>query len=185
LLLLHGHASHVTLSLQLQIGDPAAYLVNATTGEGFWGPPWSMPPNREVLLINSTAPATSPATEGAAADVLAAAAAALAATSMVVKDMNPTFANATLSTAKVLYQEAVAMQPRANVTFRVLLPAGEQQPLDEGGAQLGVQDFGSSSVLDDMAHAATWLSKATGGIASPTLEVNVGFLCHLLLGAHL
>jgi hypothetical protein len=39
---------------------------------------------------------------------------------------------------------------------------GQRRPVDEGGAVLGVQDFGSSSVLDDMAYAAAWLGKATG-----------------------
>jgi hypothetical protein len=92
---------------------------------------------------------------------MAAAAAALAATHMVMKDAKPGFASAALLTAKLLYQEAVGMQPQANVTFMALLQ-GQRRPVDEGGAVLGVQDFGSSSVLDDMAYAAAWLGKATG-----------------------
>jgi hypothetical protein len=93
---------------------------------------------------------------------MAAAAAALAAHHMVMRDAKPDFASAALLTAKLLYQEAVGMQPQANVTFMVLLPEGQRRPVDEGGAVLGVQDFGSSSVLDDMAYAAAWLGKATG-----------------------
>jgi hypothetical protein len=121
-----------------------------------------MPPDRLALLINATKPPTSPAAQGAGADVMAAAAAALAATCMVTNDINPKFANASLATAKLLYQEAVSLQPQANITFEALLPEGQQRPIDEDGAKAGVQDFGSSSVLDDMAHAAVWLSKATG-----------------------
>jgi hypothetical protein len=146
----------------MQIGNPADYLVNATTGTGFWGPPWDMPSNRQAIIINASASTTSLGSQGAGADVLAAATAALAATHMVMQDAKPGFAAAALLTAKNLYQEAVAMQPQANVTFMALLPEGHQRPIDEGSALLGVQDFGSTSVLDDMAYAAAWLGKATG-----------------------
>jgi hypothetical protein len=81
---------------------------------------------------------------------------------MAMKDVKPGFAGAALATAQLLYQEATAMQPQANITFMALLPEGRQRPIDEAGALPGVEDFGSSSVLDDMAYAATWLGKATG-----------------------
>lgn len=123
-----------------------------------------MPSDRSVLLINATAPAASLAAQGAGADVLAAVAAALAATYMVAKDAHPQFASASLKTAMLLYQEAVLLRPQANITFEALLPEGQQQRAAEyaDGGAIGVQDFGSSSVLDDMALAAAWLGKATG-----------------------
>lgn len=138
--------------------------MNATNGAaaGFWGPPLAMPSDRLAVLINASTSSVSPASQGAGADVMAAAAAALAATHMVMKDLDVTFASAALATAEVLYQEAVAMRPTANITFDALLPRGQQRPVDDDGAKFGVQDFGSSSVLDDMALGAAWLGRATG-----------------------
>lgn len=102
------------------------------------------------------------AKQGAGAEVFAAASAALAATYLALSDARPDFAAQALATAEALYQEAVAMQPHANVTFEALLLPGNERPVDAEGPVLGVQDFGSTSVLDDMAFAAAWLAKATG-----------------------
>jgi hypothetical protein len=73
--------------------------------------------------------------------------------------------DAVLSEAVALYREAQAMDPQANQPFAdldSLSTAAGAKP----GSLVGVQVFGSSSVMDDMALAATWLAVATGGLRS-------------------
>lgn len=75
---------------------------------------------------------------------------------------------AALSEAVALYREAQAMLPQPNQPFTqldtltaTLTPAG-----GSAAKLVGVEVFGSSSVMDDMAHAAVWLAVATGaGVA--------------------
>lgn len=158
---------HVTT---LQIGNLSDYQVNLTTGTGFWGLPQDMPPNRTPLIINASTPAVPPSAAGAGAEVLAAASAALSAASLALKPTQPDFAAAALIEAKVLFDLAEQMQPQINRTLDDLREIVE---ISSGGsgisgnasaaaAAVGVEVFGSSSVMDDMAFAATWLAKATG-----------------------
>lgn len=70
---------------------------------------------------------------------------------------------AALSEAANLYREAQDMLPQPNQAFIELdtLTAAAGGP---AAGLVGVEVFGSSSVLDDMAHAAVWLAVATGVI---------------------
>lgn len=82
----------------------------------------------------------------------------------VVKLRSPSVLSpaAALSEAASLYLDAQAMLPQPNQAFIELdtLTAAAGGP---AAGLVGVEVFGSSSVLDDMAHAAVWLAVATGG----------------------
>lgn len=77
---------------------------------------------------------------------------------------------AVLSEATALYREAQAMSPEVNRALEELdnlTPAQSAAAAGSGGSSsatglVGVQAFGSSSVMDDMALAAAWLAAATG-----------------------
>jgi hypothetical protein len=76
---------------------------------------------------------------------------------------------AVLIEAVALYREAQAMNPQPNQPFTDLDTLSTAAGAKPGGF-VGVQVFGSSSVMDDMALAAAWLAIATGGL--------LGLVCH-------
>lgn len=154
----------------VQIGNLSDYQVNLTAGTGFWGLPQHMPPDRSPVLINASA-AAGGGGGGAGAEVLAAASAALSAASLALKSSQPDFAAAALTKAQLLFNLAEQMKPQVNKTLDDLRHSTDSSSIGGVGgnhdvAPVGVEVFSSSSVMDDMAFAATWLAKATGGLLS-------------------
>lgn len=144
----------------VQIGRVLDYEINVRTGSGFWGLPKDMPSDRSPIVINTSDPAAA----GAGAEVLAAAAAALSATSILLESSQSGFAAAALNKAHLLFDLAEQMGPQINRTLDDLrdVAAGSNSSGNANAAAVGVEVFGSSSVMDDMAFAATWLAKASG-----------------------
>jgi hypothetical protein len=121
---------------------------------------------RSTLVVNSTVKG-----QAAGAEVLAAASAALSASFLALTQTQPAFAATALSLARVLYEEARSMQPAANMSFAELVSytASMNSTVTWAADDVDVvcpQQFGSTSVLDDMAYAAGWLAKATGEVVS-------------------
>jgi hypothetical protein len=88
------------------------------------------------------------------------------------------FVATVLSEAQALFYEAQAMAPQANMPFAQLDTLTPSLLATGGSAAdlVGVQGFGSSSVMDDMALAAVWLAAATG--KALTQHWGVASACH-------
>lgn len=69
---------------------------------------------------------------------------------------------AALSEAVALYREAQAMMPEPNKPLTDLDTLSGSTQAGQAAGLVGVQVFGSSSLMDDMAFAAAWLAVATG-----------------------
>lgn len=108
------------------------------------------PRHRTVYTLDLASPGGS--------DAVSAAAAALAATSTLFARSDPPYAQSALTHAQQLYRMATQM---ANVSASYCAAVPCFEGLAEGGYRW--KAFPSSSVYDDVAWAATWLYKATGG----------------------
>ena len=120
----------------------------------------SMHLHTHPCLCRTTWLVTNASTGGS--DVAASAATALAAASLALRVIDPTFASTALERSSQLLDLAMELRTRTNATYCAVAACSGEVAAGSGDASTPWSAYPSTSVDDDLAWGAAWLSRATG-----------------------